>query len=354
VPTKRRSTISKPRHPAASAHSGSIEGPYVFSPSGAAQSSLKQHIVIPEFYFPFESGTNPYLTEIQEGSLLWMRKIGFDVNNSCAYDRSRVESHAILVAYALPQLPLRDLQIAADAMTWFFIHDDYMDAVFHGSPGELQDLHSRLLDACNISCVSEPAGSLTRGLHDICRRIYARSGPAWLQCFTCHVHEYLQSIQWEYELRRRDEMPDFAAYMLLRPVVGTIYMVFSLAAMLNDVPAGASFLRHLYIRKLTDLAGLQMTFYNDVWSFERDLAEGNPSNLISILQNENNLDLQAAVNLAVAMTNNQVTAFVRLKEVLPCFGPEEDDLAKRYVIALENFMSGQRNWMIRTSRFHIV
>ncbi|HXB20044.1 MAG TPA: hypothetical protein VNV88_01625 [Candidatus Solibacter sp.] len=316
-------------------------------------SKLRQHIAVPEFYFPFESGINPYLAEIQEGSLLWIREIGFAAKNSRAYDRSKVESHAVLVAYALPQLPLRDLQLAADAMTWFFIHDDYMDALFHGSPAELQDLHSQLLDACNISYLNESAESLSRGLHDICQRIYARSGTAWLQHFTCRVHEYLQSIKWEHELRQRDETPGLAAYMLLRPVVGTIYMVFSLATMLNDIPADAQFLRHLYVRKLADLAGLQMTFYNDVWSFERDLEEGNRSNLISILQNENCLDLQAAVNLAVTITNNQVTAFIRLKEMLPCFGPQEDDLAKRYVIALENFMSGQRNWMMRTPRFHI-
>jgi hypothetical protein len=257
------------------------------------------------------------------------------------------------VAYALPQLPLRDLQLAADAMTWFFIHDDHMDEVFHGSPGELQDLHAQFLDACNARRLNEPAEPLSRGLHDICRRIYARCGAAWLQHFTYRVHEYLESIKWEYELRWRAEVPDLAAYMLLRPVVGTIYMVFSLAAMLNNVPTDAEFLQHLYIRKLTDLAGLQMTFYNDVWSFERDLVEGNRSNLISILQNENCLDLQAAVNLAVTMTNNQVTAFIRLKEMLPSFDPEEDGLAKRYVAALENFMSGQRNWMMRTPRFRI-
>jgi len=309
--------------------------------------------VVPEFYLPFESGINPHLTKIQEGSLLWIREIGFATKNSCTYDRSKAESHAVLVAYALPQLPLRDLQLAADAMTWFFIHDDYMDAVFCGSSGELQDLHAQLLDACNISCLNEPEESLSRGLHDICRRIYARSGAAWLHCFTRRVQEYLQSIKWEHELRQRGETPDLASYMLLRPVVGTIYMVFSLVAMLNDVPADAEFPQHLYIRKLTDLAGLQMTFYNDVWSFERDLVEGNQSNLISILQNESRLDLQAAVNLAVTMTNHQVTAFIRLKEMLPYFGPKEDDLAKRYVIGLENFMSGQRNWMMRTPRFHI-
>jgi Terpene synthase family 2, C-terminal metal binding len=314
---------------------------------------LNQHIAVPEFYFPFESGINPYLTEIQAGSLLWMREIGCAAKNSCAYDRSKAESHAVLVAYALPQLPLGDLQLAADAMTWFFIHDDYMDAVFHGSPGELQDLHSQLLHACNLTRLNEPAELLSRGLHDICRRIYARSGASWLQHFTCRVREFLQSVKWEHDLRQRGETPDLATYMLLRPVVGTIYMVFSLAAMLNDVPAEAEFLRHLYIRKLTDLAGLQMTFYNDVWSFERDLEEGNRSNLIFILQNENSLDLQAAVNLAVTMTNNHVTAFLRLAEMLPCFGPEEDGLAKRYVIALENFMNGQRNWMMCTPRFRL-
>lgn len=310
-------------------------------------------ITVPEFYFPFESGVNQYLAQIQDGSLQWIRSLGSAENNSVAYHRSKVENHAALVAYALPQLPLHDLQLAADAMTWFFIHDDYMDGVFRGSAAEMEHLHRQFVEACTVAPISQPADLLGWGLHNICRRIEARCGADWLRSFRSNVKDFLQAIAWEQDLRNRGIMLDLASYMLLRPVVGTIYMVFSLMAMLHNIPAGAGFLRHLYIRKLTDLAGLQMTFYNDVWSFNRDLGEGNRSNLVSILQSENRASLQEAVNLAVDLTNKQVVAFLRLKELLPDFGPHEDGMAHSYVAGLETFMTGHRNWMLRTSRFQM-
>jgi 5-epi-alpha-selinene synthase len=310
-------------------------------------------IAVPEFYCPFESGVNPCLGEIQENSLRWISEIGFAEAHERVYHRSKLESHAALVAHTLPHLPLPDLQLAADAMTWFFIHDDYMDGVFRGSRDALEALHRKLLAACENHASSQPADALSRGLHDICGRIAIRSGADWLHVFVCRVREFVQAVAWEQDLRARGAVPDLATYMLMRPVVGTIYMVFTIVAMLSDIPAEAKFLQHLYIRKLTDLAGLQMTFYNDVWSFSRDLGEGNPCNLVSVLQNEDRIDLQRAVNLAVSLTNKQVVAFLGLKSTLPCLGPQEDPMAQKYIAGLENFMSGHRNWMMRTPRFDI-
>jgi Terpene synthase family 2, C-terminal metal binding len=173
----------------------------------------------------------------------------------------------------------------------------------------------------------------------------------WLHRFRRGVEEYLDSIAWERALRTASVVPDLATYVLLRPIAGTVHMVFSLTFALHDILPDAAFLRHLCTRKLADLAALQMTFYNDIWSFRRDHDEGHSFNLISVLQKENCLSIEAAVNLAVSLTNKQITAFLHLRDLLPRFGLAEDSLCQKYVIALQDLMSGHRNWMMQTSRF---
>jgi 5-epi-alpha-selinene synthase len=312
--------------------------------------SFMNLVMTSELYCPFESGVNPHLKQVQESALRWMQDIRL-AKDERTYDRARHERHAALVAYMMPKMPLVDLRLAADAMTWFFAHDDYVDSAFQGRDADFQDMQRQLWDACNGNASEKPAEPLSRGLHDICWRLAARSGAGWSHRFRRDVEEYLEAIAWERDLRTASMVPDVTTYMLLRPIAGTVHMFFSLMAALNDIPSNATFLQHLCVRKLADLAGLQMTFYNDIWSFQRDLSEGHSFNLISVLQKENCLSLEAAVNLAVSLTNKQVTAFLRLRDMLPHFGLAEDALTQKYVAALQDLMSGHRNWMMQTPRF---
>lgn len=305
-----------------------------------------------KFYCPFESGVNPHIKEVQESALRWMQDIGF-VKNERTYNQAMRESHAALVAYMMPNMSLADLQLAADAMSWFFAHDDYVDGTFQGEPEEFQQVQRQLSDACKGDASEKPDEPLSRGLHDICWRLAARSGMGWLHRFRRDVEEYLESIAWERALRTASVVPDLATYLLLRPIAGTVHMVFSLTFALHDIPPDAAFLRHLCTRKLADLAALQMTFYNDIWSFQRDRDEGHFFNLISVLQKENCISVEAAVNLAVGLTNKQVTAFLHLRDLLPRFVLTEDSLSQRYITALQDLMSGHRNWMMQTSRFDL-
>ncbi|HET9285246.1 MAG TPA: hypothetical protein VFR24_25115 [Candidatus Angelobacter sp.] len=309
-------------------------------------------ITVSELYCPFESDINPHIKQVQDSASQWMQETGL-AKNERIYSRAKHENHAALVAYMMPDAALVDLQLAADAMTWFFAHDDYMDGVFQGGHTDLEHMQRQFLDACNCNTSETLTDPLSRGLHDICRRIAMRSGYGWLQCFRGDVLEYLQAIGWERALRTASVVPDLETYMLLRPVAGTVHMVFSLTAALNDISWDASFLRHLCIRKLADLAGLQMTFYNDVWSFQRDLNEGHSFNLISVLQKENCITVNEAAKLAVSLTNKQALAFLSTKGILPHFGLDKDPVVRRYITALENLMSGHRNWMMQTPRFNM-
>jgi len=305
-----------------------------------------------QLYCPFESGVNPHLKQVQERASQWMQETGL-AKDERIYRRAKYESHAALVAYMMPGASLVDLQLAADAMTWFFAHDDYMDGLFQGGHTDLEHMQRQLLDACDCNASEKLTDPLSRGLHDICRRIAMRSGYGWLQCFRSDVLEYLQAIVWERALRTASVVPDLGTYMLLRPVAGTVHMVFSLTAALNDISWDAAFLRHLCIRKLADLAGLQMTFYNDVWSFQRDLNEGHSFNLISVLQKENGITINEAAKRAVILTNKQAIAFLSAKGTLPYFGLDKDSVVQTYITALENLMSGHRNWMMQTPRFNM-
>jgi hypothetical protein len=90
---------------------------------------------------------------------------------------------------------------------------------------------------------------------------------------------------------------------------------------------------------------------NDLFTLEKELRHGEPHNLVLVLRQEFGLSLQAAVDAAAKMHDDEVRAFVKLASNLPSFGLTTDAALKRYVAALGAAIRGHFDWAKVTARY---
>lgn len=65
---------------------------------------------------------------------------------------------------------------------------------------------------------------------------------------------------------------------------------------------------------------------------------------------EQMIELQEAIDIAMAMLESRVSEYIDLKTRLPTFGPEVDSELARYFVGIENLMQGGIVWSYLTSR----
>jgi terpene synthase-like protein len=303
---------------------------------------------IPQFFCPIDPAINPYKDKLHDRSLRWACDAGVVRTDTEAYDYLKATRLSDLTAYTMPFVSPADIELAAAWYIWLFIYDDHVDADKQKCPvDKLQSINAQLFPVLD-GHRTKPTEPLARGLLDICQRINIRSN-AWRRRFTDSVKTIIQSMMWERSMRMEGIFPDLATYLKMRLFTGAVDSCYIMAALTGNIAPDASFWQHVYIRTLNNIANYYVCWVNDVLWVKKEIREDSSSNLVLVLQNEYGISLQEAVNHGVDIANKEMEAFLRLKGMLPSFGPIEDEYVQRYIAALQYWMRGHLDWA-KTSR----
>jgi len=74
-------------------------------------------------------------------------------------------------------------------------------------------------------------------------------------------------------------------------------------------------------------------------------------NLALILQHEERISLQAAIDRVAWLIEREVKRFIALEARLPSFGPAVDSLVQRFVGIFRTYMRGNIDWSCETGRY---
>jgi 5-epi-alpha-selinene synthase len=308
-------------------------------------------VTIPQIYCPFDFAVSPFIEALHESSMQWVCDMELASKSAEAYDRLASYSNESLAAYTQPFDGRDILQLSGDFHLWLFIYDDYVDKASREEydSDKLAKLTAQLL-AILEEQPSESTEPVARAFQDICERVAAQpNGEAWLKRFVSGMKSSLLASVWGISLSDADTVPDVSTYMKMRLHTSALAPCFSLMA-ISITTTEAAFLDHTYMKILTDMANHQISYVNDVFSLEKEVGERNHSNLAVALRNEFGLPWQEAVNRTIDMANKEVIGFLRLKNLLPSFG-SEDEQARRYVTGLELWMRGHVEWGMQARRY---
>jgi hypothetical protein len=310
------------------------------------------------FFLPFEARINPEADRAREHHLDWIRAHGL-VRAGESLRRYRDWRLTDLAAYAYPEAAPEDLDLVTDAVCLGFPLDDQFDGVLGRQPERAAELATAL-----AAVPTRPPGStplpeapIVRAYAEVWRRSAQGMSPAWRHRAAGNLVRFFRSYVAEANNRYLGVRLDETAYVRLRrQAVGTA-PVFDLIERAGrfEVPHPAYYSPE--VQTLTRCAGDVIFLCNDVHSVEREEAQGDPHNLVLILQRDAGCTRRDAMAQVAGMVRERVELFRRLSGRLPQLaarrrldGRGRADL-ERYVAGLRAWMIGNQLWGTATARY---
>ena len=174
---------------------------------------------------------------------------------------------------------------------------------------------------------------------------------AWMYRFTVSVAEYFDAAVWEARNREPGIWPNSATYIRMRPYTGALYTVLDLIDLSEAAILPLVVRKHPGYQALMLITNNVVCWCNDLFSIQKERAHGDMHNLALILQHQEDIGLQEAVDRVAGLVEQEVKRFIALENDLPSFGAEVDGLVRRFVAVLRAWMRGNLDWSYESGRY---
>ncbi|GJE85095.1 terpenoid synthase [Phanerochaete sordida] len=255
----------------------------------------------------------------------------------------------LLCAWTYPYAGLQQLRTVCDFMNILFTIDAITDE--QSGPDALatgmcflNTLKDETFDDGSILC------QMTK---DFRRRFFPYAGPATTHRFLKHSEDYVLGFVQEAELRGQRIVLDLASYEPLRRENSGARYAFGPFGYLLGMDLPDEIFEHPAYMEMYDAAVDMICWSNDVYSYDVEQAMGPHAgnNILTVLQREEGLDLQAASDRVGVHFQELVDRFSDAKARLPSFGKELDEVTANHIMAMEAWVAGNLEWSFGTRRY---
>jgi hypothetical protein len=302
---------------------------------------------------------NPYVEKADRHTSLWVKKHQL-VTNEDTWMYYHRQKFTWMVARMFPTADVHALSIAADLNTLLFVLDDQFDEHGEGSAGIKQrEQFERLVHALigimknNRQVSLEKGGPVLSAVSDFWKRIRKLGNLGWQVRFIESLQQAFAANLWRIEQVNRGQLPTLEAYMKWRPLFsGACFFAYLLEAIEGFCLPDYVFLDGT-VQKLIQLSSNTICWANDLFSFNKELEQGDEMNIVMLIRNSKNCTIEEAIVRAVQIHDEQVKQFEHLSRRLPSFGTVTDAQLSRYIKALSVMMRGNIDWSVNdTARYH--
>jgi Terpene synthase family 2, C-terminal metal binding len=305
---------------------------------------------IPELYCPFPSLISPHVEAVQRQVNQWMQARRY-IRTEASLERFNAAKFAWLTGRVHPDASYESILMVATYMSWLFMVDDlYDEAALGRDPERLKVQHQEFIERMkNPRPLSGEESPLVAGLVDIWERMRLNAPPGWAQRFIQTFEGYAYACVWEAENRVSNRVSPLGEYMEFRRHTSALYVFFSLIELVEQVTLTPEVIA--YIHELEVRANDGVCWVNDMLSLEKEARAGDVHNLVIVLQHEQGLSVQEAMNQAASLFNTRMREYVEFEQRLPSFGVELDVPLQRYLKGLRCWVRGNIDWSYESGRY---
>ena len=314
-----------------------------------------EQIILPTIYCPFPSQINPLVESTHTQSLAWAQHFQL-VQREKALKRFNACRFAWLTDRVHPTANGPELTLVNEWLVWLFMLDDqFDDGSLRKQPERMQQIMREFAHSLSLSMpdqeVVSSSNPLSRALLDLWRRTYSCMHPLWRERFIQHFADYFASLYWEAQNRVSDSIPDLPTYITKRRDLAGMPIALDLAWLVEHIDLPQDVYVHPTVQILIETTSNVVGWTNDVFSFEKELAQGENSNLVVVAQHTYKCSQQEALDYASALITSEVERFLATRPLLPVFTPAVEQQLQRYVQMLATWMRGNLDWSIETLRY---
>lgn len=263
----------------------------------SSQSSRWVHIPNILASWPWPRKINPHYATCKAESSAWIESFGaFD---EVAQEKFNRCNFSLLASLTYPYLDKEGCRIGCGLMNLVFLIDEHTDKE---APEVVQTRVDAVLDAIRNPHLPRPTGEWIGG--EIARQFWVNAlhngvTPIVQRRFIDSLQTYLEGVVEEAKDRALTGYPcrTIEGYFELRRKTVGVKPSYLPTEMDLDIPE--HIMRHPVIEKLTDLSADMILVGNDLFSYNKEQADGDPHNLITVATREFNTDVQSAIDWAV-------------------------------------------------------
>ncbi|KAF8528719.1 isoprenoid synthase domain-containing protein, partial [Gautieria morchelliformis] len=287
------------------------------------------------------------------------------VENGCRVFTAAMRRHIAglgagqLAAYCYNQCSDERFRIICDFMLVLFLLDDLSDDLMTKDTEILADV---VMNAMNFPESYRPtqtrgkeqpqlesdASILTR---DYWTRCIPDAGPEVQARCIENVELYLVAVHEQARHRDTNEIPTTEAYIDLRRLSSGCKPLFDLLEFSLDMQLPDYVIENPLMKTMKDCVNDFVAFSNDIFSYNVEQSRGDMHNLVAIIMNNDNLDLQGAMDRAGDMCRAALDKYIETKAKFPSYGAEIDSQVAAFLRGLESWISGSLEWSFVTPRY---
>jgi Terpene synthase family 2, C-terminal metal binding len=316
-----------------------------------------ERAAFPTVFCPFSPRISPHVADVQRYAVEWAvrHRLLADLPARAAFARARF---AHLIARAYPDAGYADLCLAAAWLTFTFQLDDYFETVLGVRPGRQREAGAVLLSylLADDPAHDEPALAAALGrplagaLADVWSQTTARAGAVWRSRFVGHIGQYLAANAWEADNRAAGQVPGIEEYLRMRRHSAATAQFFDLIEVFGRAELSARWSADPQLRALRRYADNVVAWFNDLVSWPKERAIGDPHNLVLVLQRQERLSSAAAVRRVVARHDQEVRRFVAARaELRPELRAAPG--VERLVTGLAHWIRANVDWSAESGRY---
>jgi hypothetical protein len=292
-------------------------------------------------YMPFQAGRHPETDAVGVEHLAWLREMGLlDARNARAFERARFHD----LAGRIHHEDERDVvRLVADFIGALFVLDDVMDrgddptcknplAARAGIERIRRAAHAGVAPLARHDVIDAVAAALA----DLTRRLQQRGAP-----LAGYLHELDLSLDAMVEESRRRTVGFRSVddYAQVRTAFSAVYPCIELgvAAIGSALTTG--------LTPLARLVNMSVSFVNDVYSWPKERAVGERSNLVSVLMHQHAFPETTSIHAACRACDSVVYDYLAARA-------EADGQDPRVLRLFDGWMRANLDWHVEgTDRY---
>ncbi|KAM6499559.1 Isoprenoid synthase domain containing protein [Amanita muscaria] len=304
--------------------------------------------ILPDLFahLPYPLRINPQCEEQSRASNSWLSDgVGFSEERRTTFVKAKF---GLLVSMCYPDTDAYHLRLLMDYINWAFVMDDSGDEVSEEAfKVALKSSLAAMRDPVNYQ-TDEKAGLLTKSWFG---RFAQRADPSILKRFIDYMGLTLQAIHQEVEDRAAGHNPNLEVYIACCRHTSGANTFYPWYEFCGGYVLPENVLKHEVIKSLEEASNDYSAWINDLFSYNKEISKGLGYNMVAIVMRENRLSLQEAVNEVGERCNSCVDRFERDRKRLPSWGPEIDGHVAKYVMSLQDWMTGNLYWSFESERY---
>jgi len=298
-------------------------------------------------YCPFTSLVHPDASSVHERSVVWARALGMLPTEQHVQTACKAKL-GWLAGRVFPTMMTRGLQLVADWIALGCLLDDHIEQLKTAS--EVTACLQHLLDLFRGGSAGSFEDPFAAGMIDLRERALALGPSNHVTHVADRMGEFFAGLVAEARNRERGQIPDVASYLQLREITIGLQVMSALGRLLDEVGLPDRLGAHPALRKLTTHASNIVGWANDLFTFEKEVSQGQIHNLVLVLMNERRLTVAQARAEVVALHDDEVRNFLAASAQLRSFGIADAGV-QRYVAMLRCWIRGHLDWAHETGRY---